>query len=141
MRSIAWLAVATAVLPASAAATGLYSPTVIHRTSPGPAVVTPARPATAPGGVTSITPSVVLGWGGLAPSTGQPPGYTGPAAALGYPAAPPYYYPNHSGYPPYPAYPAYPVYPGYAVPPGMAVPPGIAVPPAAPDTVHRWGTR
>lgn len=131
MRSIAWLAVAAAVLPASAAATGLYSPTVIHRTSPGPAVVTPARPATAPSGVTSITPSVVLGWGGLAPSTGQPPGYGGPAA-LGYPAAPPYYDPSHPGYPPYPAYP---VYPGYAVPPG------IAVPPATPDTVHRWGTR
>lgn len=134
MRSIAWLAAAAAVLPASAAATGLYSPTVIHRTSPGPAVVTPARPATAPSGVTSITPSVVLGWGGLAPSTGQPLGYGGPAVAPVYPAVPPDYS-SHPGYPPYPVYPAHPVYPGHAVPPGMAAPP------AAPDTVHRWGTR
>ena len=140
MRSIAVLAVAVtvAVLPTTVAAHGLYSPTVIHGTSPGPAVVAPARPAAAASGVTSIAPSVVLGWGGLAPATGQPPVYHGsaaPGAYPGYPAAVPYHpgYPGHGA--PYPVHPPYPAYPGYAVPPG------VIVAPTAPDTVHRWGTR
>ena len=135
MRSVALAVFAVTSCPALVAAAGLSSPTVIHRTAPGPAVLTPAQPA-APSGVTSITPSVVLGWGGLAPSTGQPAAVAPPVYPGGYPG-----YPVATPYPTHPGYPPYPTYPGYAPYPGYPVPPGVIVSPAAPDSLHRWGTR
>lgn len=120
--SILW-----AALPAAAAAQGIYSPSVVHGTSDRPAVMRPAvplQPAAPASGAASLAPSVVLGWGGLPPSSGVPrPGLAVPVQPL-------------PGYPvqvvpvPVPVYPSpyAPVYP--SIHPPMPMPP--------PGTLHRW---
>lgn len=127
-----WLAAPAAL------AQGIYLPSVVHGTAPRPAVTRPAvplQPAAPPGGVTSIAPSVVLGWGGQAPSFGSPvPGVAVPWQSYPGVVAPVQPYPGfgvpsypHAGYPvqvvPAPVLPYVPYVPG---------PPG--------GTLHRWST-
>lgn len=125
-----------ATLPAIAPAAGIYSPTVIHgttslRPSTGASVQSPA----APGGVVSIAPTVVLGWGGLPPSQGHAaplhPGRSVHPGAHGAPGV----YGSPGIYGP----------PGFYGPPGyhssIPMAPGILPPGASPgsSTLHRWG--
>lgn len=121
----------------AAFAQGIYSPSVIHGTAPRPALARPAvplQPAAPAGGVTSIAPSVVLGWGGQAPSAGSPlPGVVAPLQVYPSVIAPGQSYPG-VGLPSYP----YAGYPVQVVPVPTPVLPYVPGPPGG--TLHRWST-
>ena len=117
------------LLASLAPAQGIYSPSVVYGTSNRPAIVQPAAPAS---GVTSIAPSVVLGWGGIAPP--YPPSAAYPSYP-GVPPRPPHGHPTPYGVPYVVPYGA----PGVLPQPVRPLPygaDGVADPAGAP--LHRW---